>query len=61
MKQYWAGFASKGSPSPPAEPPWPRFHNASHRVLSLIPPRPHLETNVAAEHQCAFWAAFRQR
>jgi para-nitrobenzyl esterase len=61
MKQYWAGFASKGSPSPPAEPPWPRFRSASHRVLSLIPPRPHVETNVAAEHHCAFWAAFRPR
>jgi para-nitrobenzyl esterase len=59
MKQYWAGFAKKGSPTPPAEPPWPRFDSASHRVLSLIPPRPHVETHVAAEHHCAFWAAFR--
>ena len=59
MKQYWTSFANRGIPSSLTGPPWPRFDSASHRVLSLIPPRPHVETNVAAEHQCAFWAAFR--
>jgi hypothetical protein len=42
-----------GSPSPLT---WPRFDPASHQVLSLIPPRPHVETSFSAEHQCAFWA-----
>jgi para-nitrobenzyl esterase len=59
MKQYWAGFANRGFPSSLTGPPWPRFDSASHRVLSLIPPLPHVETSVAAEHHCAFWAAFR--
>jgi carboxylesterase type B len=26
-------------------------------TLSLVPPRPRVETNYAAEHQCGFWAA----
>ena len=59
MKQYWTSFAARGSPSWPAGPPWPLFNNGSHRVLSLIPPRPRIETSVAADHHCAFWAAFR--
>jgi para-nitrobenzyl esterase len=59
MKQYWTSFAARGSPSWPPGPPWPLFNNSSHRVLSLIPPRPRIETSVATDHHCAFWAAFR--
>lgn len=59
MKQYWANFARHQSPATAAEPPWPRFDGASHQVLSLVPPRPRADINMAAEHQCAFWATFR--
>jgi para-nitrobenzyl esterase len=54
MKQDWTNFARQGSPSAPT---WPAFNAASQRMLSLIPPRPHLETGFAAEHHCAFWAS----
>jgi para-nitrobenzyl esterase len=56
MKRYWTNLAKHGFPSSSAEPRWPRFAGASHRVLSLIPSRPHVETGFAAEHHCAFWA-----
>jgi hypothetical protein len=35
---------------------WPAFNSASPQGLSLIPPRPQLETDFSAEHHCAFWA-----
>ena len=54
MKQDWTNFARQGSPSAPT---WPGFGSASQRMLSLVPPRPQLETDFAAEHHCAFWAA----
>jgi para-nitrobenzyl esterase len=53
MKRYWTNFAKTGVPSAA----WPRFAGASHQTLSLIPPRPQVETDYAAEHHCAFWAA----
>jgi hypothetical protein len=28
-------------------------------MISLVPPAPQVETEFAAEHQCAFWAAAR--
>jgi para-nitrobenzyl esterase len=59
MKQYWTNFANRGFPSSLTGPPWPRFDSASHRVLSLTSPLPHVETDLATEHKCAFWAAFR--
>ena len=36
---------------------WPRFTGTSQQMLSLVPPRPRVETGFAAEHHCAFWAA----
>ena len=39
--------AAAGPGSAGADPQW----------LSLVPPRPQLETNFAAEHHCAFWIA----
>jgi para-nitrobenzyl esterase len=53
MKTYWANLAKTGSPSLFT---WPRFTPASQQILSLIPPRPYVETSFSAEHQCAFWA-----
>ncbi len=56
MKQYWTNLAKTGTPDSLAEPWWPRFTGTSQQVLSLIPPRPQVETSFAAEHHCAFWA-----
>jgi para-nitrobenzyl esterase len=56
MKQYWTNLAKTGSPNSPGEPLWPRFDGTSQQMLSLIPPRPQVETGFAAEHHCAFWA-----
>jgi para-nitrobenzyl esterase len=55
MKRYWTDFAKRGSPSSFAVPRWPGF-GAGQQVLSLVPPRPQVETGFAAEHHCAFWA-----
>jgi para-nitrobenzyl esterase len=51
MRQYWAAFATRGAP-PHA---WPRYASGTHRLLSLVPPRPTVETGFAADHKCAFW------
>jgi para-nitrobenzyl esterase len=56
MKQYWTNLAKTGSPNSPAVPLWPRFDGTSQQMLSLIPPRPQVETGFAAEHHCAFWS-----
>ena len=45
-----------GNPATAAVP-WPAFRAGSARMLSLIPPQPQLETDFAARHHCAFWAA----
>jgi len=51
MKQDWTNLAKAGVPAVG----WPRFSPASQRMLSLVPPRPQVETNFSAQHQCAFW------
>jgi para-nitrobenzyl esterase len=56
MQRYWAHFAARGWPSSAGQPPWPRFSSHSQRMLSLAPPQPHVETDFAAAHHCAFWA-----
>jgi para-nitrobenzyl esterase len=53
MKQYWTGLARTGVPAAG----WPRFSRTSQQVLSLVPPRPRVETDFAAQHHCAFWSA----
>src|SRR5262249_24669565 len=55
MRAAWANFAATGSPATAAVH-WPAF-NGSARMLSLRPPPPHPETDFAARHHCAFWAA----
>jgi carboxylesterase type B len=59
MQRYWTNFARSGSPSAPGAPPWPQFSSGGQRMISLVPPAPQVETEFAAEHQCAFWAAAR--
>jgi para-nitrobenzyl esterase len=51
MKQDWTNFAKAAAPAVG----WPRFNASNQRALSLVPPRPQLETNYAAEHHCSFW------
>jgi para-nitrobenzyl esterase len=51
MKQDWANFAKAGVPASG----WPKFTASDQRALSLVPPRPQLETDYAAEHHCSFW------
>ena len=55
MRAAWVNFAATGSPATAAQP-WPAF-GGSQRMLSLVPPQPQLETDFAARHHCAFWAA----
>jgi para-nitrobenzyl esterase len=56
MKRYWTNFAGRGFPSWFGLPFWPHFDSGGQRILSLVPPRPQIETDFAAEHHCAFWA-----
>ena len=56
MRAAWADFAASGDPATAAVP-WPAFDGAGRAsVLSLVPPRPELETDFAARHHCSFWA-----
>ena len=56
MQAAWARFAATGNPATTAVP-WPAFSAGSARMLSLVPPQPQPETDFAARHHCAFWAA----
>jgi para-nitrobenzyl esterase len=53
IKRYWTNLAKTGTPAAQ----WPQFTGAGQEILSLVPPRPQVETDYAAEHHCAFWAA----
>jgi para-nitrobenzyl esterase len=52
MKQDWTDLAWRGFPAFG----WPRFTSADPQWLSLVPPRPRVETNFSAEHHCGFWS-----
>jgi len=54
MRSAWAGFAARGNPSARGVR-WPSFGHGA-RMLSLVPPRPHVFRSYAADHHCAFWA-----
>jgi para-nitrobenzyl esterase len=56
MRAAWANFAATGNPATAAVP-WPAISANSTPMLSLVPPQPQLETDFAARHHCAFWAA----
>jgi para-nitrobenzyl esterase len=55
MRTAWANFAATGNPASAAVP-WPTFGDSA-QMLSLVPPQPQIETDFAARHHCAFWAA----
>jgi para-nitrobenzyl esterase len=52
MQQDWTNFAKAVVPASG----WPGFTASDQRALSLVPPRPQLETDYAAEHRCSFWS-----
>jgi para-nitrobenzyl esterase len=56
MRAAWANFAASGNPATAAVP-WPAFDADSMQMLSLVPPRPQIETDFASRHHCAFWVA----
>jgi para-nitrobenzyl esterase len=57
MRAAWVNFAASGNPASAAVP-WPAFGHGA-QVLSLVPPRPSVETDFAAGHHCSFWAEGR--
>lgn len=57
MQGYWTDFAKFGLPEALGQPLWPPFAGSAEPVLDLNTPRSTVETDFAAEHQCAFWAA----
>jgi para-nitrobenzyl esterase len=60
MRAAWASFAASGDPASAAHVRWPSFGGADRApVLSLVPPRPQVETDFVSRHHCAFWAATR--
>ena len=59
MVGYWTAFAHTSRPTTAGGPAWPRFQPSSVAVLSLAPgPAGIHPVNLAAEHQCRFWATF---
>jgi para-nitrobenzyl esterase len=57
MQHYWTNFAQFGNPNGPGVPVWREFNPDVGNFQSLIPPSPVQETDFAASHHCAFWAA----
>jgi len=57
MQHYWTNFAKFGNPNGLGVPVWQEFNPQVGNFQSLIPPSPMQETNFAASHHCAFWAA----
>ncbi len=60
MKGYWTNLGKRGFPTSFGTPVWPRFNSVTQQMQSLVPPMPQTETNFAANHKCAFWAAGHQ-
>jgi para-nitrobenzyl esterase len=57
MQRYWAAFARTGDPNVKGEPKWARHTAANGQVMTLRPTGSSSGAGLAAEHQCAFWAA----
>jgi para-nitrobenzyl esterase len=57
MKGYWTNFAERGFPASFGTPFWPLFNGLTQPMQSLVPPAAQTETDFAAAHNCAFWAA----
>ena len=59
MIGYWSRFAWTGDPNGPGLPSWPRFRPGDLVVPAFAPGRPQT-VELAAEHQCAFWAGLAE-
>jgi para-nitrobenzyl esterase len=59
MIDYWSSFAATGDPNEARGPRWPKFRaTGTPRVLRLAPGADGIgPVDLAAEHQCRFWAA----
>jgi hypothetical protein len=54
---YLRGGAADGPGHATGQMTHAAAERAGPATLSLVPPRPQVETDYAAEHQCGFWAA----
>ena len=60
MRQDWASFALRGSPSSSSGAMWKRFTKFGQHTLVLAAPRATTETTFGVAHHCAFWAQSSQ-
>ncbi len=59
MISYWTQFAKTGNPNSSGEPVWSPYSALTDEFQSLIPPKPVVEPNFDAAHQCTtFWDTF---
>ena len=56
MMRYWVPFARTGNPNVPNQLHWPTYTTTAPRTLVLIPTGDKARTDIAAEHNCAFWS-----
>ena len=56
MRQDWASFAKKSSPSSTTGATWKRFTTSAQHTLVLVTPSATTETDFGAAHHCSFWA-----
>ena len=55
MIRYWAAFAATGDPTVSGAPRWPRFRNATRKVLELRPEGSRTIRSFARFHECRLW------
>jgi para-nitrobenzyl esterase len=56
MISYWTQFAKTGDPNSSGEPVWSPYNTQADEFQSLIPPKPLVESNFDADHNCSsFW------
>jgi len=59
MISYWTQFAKTGNPNSPREPVWSPYSASADEFQSLTPPKPMVESDFDAAHQCStFWNMF---
>jgi para-nitrobenzyl esterase len=55
MRRAWANFAATGNPSS-SDLDWPTYADGG-TVMSLVTPKPHVESDSVAAHHCLLWDA----
>ncbi|MBU9763664.1 carboxylesterase family protein [Mycobacterium sp. TNTM28] len=62
MLDYWSAFVRDGRPAVDGLPDWPGFDAAGPPSrMSLQPGGSRVNNGFALEHQCAFWAALKEK